>query len=147
MKKLNEENARRLWSEGNIICAWTKQKSFEVGSWEEVYQLKDEATKRGEEVNFYLLSSQTIPKKAQEISLEEALAFFSKKEGEEMPKEGKTLLCKMDGWAGALNIIQTSQQWQEQEISQQVGQMKRIVTLYRQAAIKKKGIKFYRLND
>lgn len=147
MKKLNEENARRLWSEGNIICAWTKQKSFEVGSWEEVYQLKDEATKRGEKVNFYLLSSQTIPKKSKEISLEEALAFFSKKEGEEMPREGKTLLCKMEGWIGALSIVQTPEQWQEQGINQQVEQMKKIVTLHRRAAIKNKGIKFYRLND
>ena len=139
MKKLNEENARRLWSEGNIICAWTKQKSFEVGSWEDVYQLKDEATKRGEEVNFYLLSSQKIPKKAEEISLEEAISFFSK-------KKGKELLCYMDGWDGALNIVQTPEQWQEQKANQQVEQIKKIASLYRSAAIKKKGIKFYKIN-
>ncbi len=146
MKKLNEENARRLWSEGNIICAWTKQKSFEVGSWEDVYQLKDEATKRGEEVNFYLLSSQKIPKKAEEISLEEAISFFSKKEGEEMSPKGKELLCYMDGWDGALNIVQTPEQWQEQKANQQVEQIKKIASLYRSAAIKKKGIKFYKIN-
>lgn len=146
MKKLNEENARRLWSEGNIICAWTKQKSFEVGSWEEVYQLKDEATKRGEEVNFYLLSSQKMPKEVEEISLEEALSFFTKKEREKMPKEGKKILCYMDGWAGALNIIQTPEQWQEQKANQQVEQIKKIASLYRSAAIKKKGIKFYKIN-
>ena len=52
----------------------------------------------------------------------------------------------MDGWDGALNIVQTPEQWQEQKANQQVEQIKKIASLYRSAAIKKKGIKFYKIN-